>query len=601
MSKKYGIYCENCNILLNNEDDIFGTNLGQLYHSNCMHMNHGKSAECQLLMLFRMNLQFADTPTPTTTAEGEIMELKNSNNKTKIRQSVQKLKAKIKTLEDALLVKDRLKDDVNKLMDCVVKLANTLSIDVVNKAFDIVNNTSQDENNLNDDDSSLTGEVKKQNIEHNNSNNGVLQSVQQLEARIKTLEDALLQTKSDGNKLTDCVETVEKNKPVDTAADGGNNITQEPNANKQKHNENNLSGGEQHNDTENVASARDENYTCTASEEKQEVVDLRSNCVLIMNPNHYSLSLDEKFSYVRKLANEMNARIADNSVFHIDTYNSHYYVYFRDAKSKFEFLRNRFIYQYNPNTDNSLRILDYSHYGIVNIKNFKSSDLSLATAFVNVSALAHKMGMINIINFIDNIDAYSTKSNFLTYSVTFNSEDIKNVFLQNKDILKEFPETKSLEISDLRGHTSSYWNVNNISMVAASANVIGIGEQMGLSLSIDNFKRIYVLDTKESDLTDDHYRISLVVEFSSNDIKNIFLQKKSELERIGNIWSSLVFKISDIKTKGNMVSIEYTKGPYNVYTAISFIGLAKQLGFPFTLYQTERFIQLSEFIWKTSF
>ncbi|TMW42750.1 hypothetical protein DOY81_012170, partial [Sarcophaga bullata] len=101
MSKKYGIYCENCNVLLNNEDDIFGTNFGQLYHSTCMHLNHGKSANCQPVMLFQMNLKFADTPTLTTEAEREIIELKNSNNAA--RQFVQKLKEQIKILEDALL------------------------------------------------------------------------------------------------------------------------------------------------------------------------------------------------------------------------------------------------------------------------------------------------------------------------------------------------------------------------------------------------------------------------------------------------------------------------------------------------------------------
>ncbi|TMW41395.1 hypothetical protein DOY81_013525 [Sarcophaga bullata] len=181
MFKKYGIYCENCNVLLNNEDDILGSNLGKLYHSTCMQLNHGKSADCQQLMLFRMNLKFADTPTLTTEAE-------------------------------------------------------------------------------------------EQNIEHNNSNNGLLQYVQELKAKIKTLEDALLQAKSDANKLTDCVQTAENNNTVDKALDGGNNITQDSNANKQTHNENNLSSCEQH----NVVSASEEHHTCTiVSEDKQEVLDLR--------------------------------------------------------------------------------------------------------------------------------------------------------------------------------------------------------------------------------------------------------------------------------------------------------------------------------------
>ena len=59
-------------------------------------------------MLFKLNLEVADTPGLTTEVEGE-----HSNNIA--RQSVQNPKAMIKTLENAILVKDRLKDDVNKL------------------------------------------------------------------------------------------------------------------------------------------------------------------------------------------------------------------------------------------------------------------------------------------------------------------------------------------------------------------------------------------------------------------------------------------------------------------------------------------------------
>ena len=308
--------------------------------------------------------------------------------------------------------------------------------------------------------------------------------------------------------------------------------------------------------------------------------------------------MDEAISYVHELANEMNAQIADNSVIYIDMDYPNWYVYFRDVASKKEFLKNRFIYEYNPNTEHYLRILDYSNCGIVDIENFQSSDFNLETAFVNVLGLAQKMGVTNIRNFIDHIDVYSTKPNFLTYSVRFNRQDKKYAFLQNKDILKEFPETKNLEISDIGGHTSSYYKVNNFGMATASANVIGVAGLMGLSLSTDNIKRIYVLNTNEFDDYVTHVHNSFVVEFSRDDIKDKFLEKTSELKQFDKNWNSYI-EISDIDTEGNIVSIKYKIWTY-IFTGISFIGLAMQLGYSFNSDQTERFIQLSKFIWKTS-
>ena len=430
-------------------------------------------------------------------------------------------------------------------------------------------------------------------MELKNSKNTAGEYIQQLENKIKTLEDALLQTKSDGNKLTDCVEMIEKN----NASNDGNNITQGPNSNQQTLHENKLNV-EHHNDTENATSASEENRMCTASEEKQEVVDLRCNCVLIEEPKCDTDSLDEAFSYVHELVNEMNAQIADNSIIHIEMDYPYLYVYFRDEDSKIEFLKNRFIYEYNPNTEHYLRILDYSNCGIVDIENYQSSDLNLETAFVNVLELAKKMGVTNFRNFIDHIDVYSTKPNFLTYSVRFNRQNKKYVFLQNKDILKESPETKSLHFTDVGGHTSSYFKVNNLSMAAACANVIGVAGLMGLSLSSDNFKRIYVLNANA--FTDNVARVhnSFVVEFFNSDIKDEFLEKASELNQFDNSWSSYI-EISDIETEGNFVSIKYTIWTY-IFTAISFIGLAMQLGYSFAPNQTDRFIQLSKFIWKTS-
>ena len=74
-----------------------------------------RSTDYQPLKLFKLNLVAADTPGLTTEAEGGcgIKEFKHSNNIPG--QSVQKPKAMIKTLENVILVKDRLKDDVNKL------------------------------------------------------------------------------------------------------------------------------------------------------------------------------------------------------------------------------------------------------------------------------------------------------------------------------------------------------------------------------------------------------------------------------------------------------------------------------------------------------
>ena len=61
--------------------------------------------------------------------------------------------------------------------------------------------------------------------------------------------------------------------------------------------------------------------------------------------------------------------------------------------------------------------------------------------------------------------------NHTSYYVRFNRENMKNRFLQNEDILKN---SSGYIISDIGGHTSSSYNVNNFSMTAASAIVIGV-------------------------------------------------------------------------------------------------------------------------------
>ena len=452
------------------------------------------------------------------------------------------------------------------------------------------------------DESPLTAEADEENIEHNNLKNEILQSVQQLEARIKTLEDALLQTKFNGNKIIDCLEMLEGIRAIDKAPDDGNNITQDPKASKRIHNESDLSD-EQHNDIENVASNSKGYHTCSLSKkEEQEVLDLRHKCVYIQNFNCSDASLNMAFCNIHKLAIEMNAEIANNSVIHIDVDAKRenyldYYVYFRDADSKIEFLKNRFIYKYNPNTKHYLRIIDYSRCGIVDIKNFQSTDSSPDTAACNVHGLAKKMRITYIRHFIDYIDVYSEKPNFLTYSVCFNREDMKIVFLQKKDILKQFTETEFLEISDVGGHTLSCDNVNNFSMAIASANVIGLAEIMSLSLATDNIKRIYVLNTKLFESYTNRYRLALIVDFASNPIKDEFLKRKYKLKQIENI-NRYSVKISDIQTEGNLIIIKYGKFWSNDLIAISFIGLAKQLGLSLTCHQINCFITLLNFTYK---
>ena len=456
-------------------------------------------------------------------------------------------------------------------------------------------------------ESPLTADLEEENIENNNWNTDILESVQQLEARIKILENALQQTQCNGNKLIDCIEMLQRSKAIDKAADDGNNITQDSKAGKRTHNESDLND-EQHNDIENVASGSDsdseDHHTCTiTAEEQQEVIDLRHKCVYIQNFYCSDASLNRAFCNIHKLAIEMKAQIANNSVIHIDVDLKKdnyldYYVYFRDTDSKIEFLRNRFIYKYNPNTKHYLRILDYSRCGIVDIKNYKSTDLSSDTASVNVLGLAKKMRLTYIRNFIDNIDVYSTKPNFLTYSVRFNREDMKNAFLQRKDILKEFEETKFLELADVGGHTLSCDNVNNFSMAIASANVIGLAEIMSLSLANDNIKRIYVLNTKLFASHTNRFRLALIVHFASKPIKDEFLKRKYKLEQIENI-NRYSIKISNIQTEeDNVIIIKYGKFWSNDLIAISFIGLAKQLGLSLTCHQINCFITLLDFTYK---
>ena len=51
------------------------------------------------------------------------------------------------------------------------------------------------------------------------------------------------------------------------------------------------------------------------------------------------------------------------------------------------FLKNRHFYVCNPETS-PLKILDYSEYGIFEIKNVRSSDMSMEAAYANVLGIA---------------------------------------------------------------------------------------------------------------------------------------------------------------------------------------------------------------------
>ena len=433
--------------------------------------------------------------------------------------------------------------------------------------------------------------IEQRHIVHNNSNNGLRRSVEQLEEQIKAFKVALLQALDDVNRIDTT--------PV---AENIRNATQESNSNKQvnkfknKHkNKNNLSS--KHNDAENVAKARKGHHTNTVSRKKQQqVIDLRGNCVYIENIQCSDSSLEKAFGNIRKLANEMNANIPDDSVIHIDVKTKptdclDYYVHFRNGAIKKEFLKNRHSFVYRPETS-PLRIFDYSEWGVVDIKNVHSTDLSLEAAYVNVMEIAEKMGITddwNIRSSIDHIDVFSTKPNYLNYSVRFSNKFHKNEFVRRKQNLKQFPETKSVEILDAGGHRLNLCAMKNVNMSVASANVTGMAKLIGLPLATDNLKRIYVLNYIPNYV--DTSGLSFVVEFSSKQVKDEFLSKEDKLEELEYFYSDI--QISDIKEDKNNALIKYETG--HLVTAFSFIGLAKQLGVSLTRDEIQNIFDLSEF------
>lgn len=454
---------------------------------------------------------------------------------------------------------------------------------------------------------------EEKHMESNDLYKAAKQTVQQLEIQKEMIQDALDRIKNNvvdktsevgsdmtrcsschsastqqleeeiaANKSIDRVEKIKKKNIVNKAPDVDNNLNQNSNFNQQTYNENKLS--DEHNNAENIASAGKE----------QELLDLRLNCVYIQNFPCTDLSLDKAYANVRKLADEMKAQIPDNSIIHIEvTAKSAYYldylVYFRDADIKNEFLKNRLHYKYSR-YGSQLRILDYSNWGIIDLK---------FDYYIHLSEVKEKVGMVNYMTYIDHIDVSSASGCQTVCSVRFNNERVKNKFLFN---LKHIPETNSLEATDIGGHSLDCDNANNLSISIVGDNIIGVAALMGLSLTTDNFKRICILNPKVVGAFCNEFYISLMVEFSSKHIKNEFLKKKLKLEQIHNKSSysyedisSSPIEISDIKTDGNVVSIKYNKSWPNFCTAVSFIGMAKQLGLSLTRYQINRFIAMSKF------
>ncbi|TMW40538.1 hypothetical protein DOY81_014381 [Sarcophaga bullata] len=143
MSKKFGICCVNCQIPLNNEDKIFGTSCGHLYHFPCIRSNHDKSTKCMHCeaykpMIFPMHLRFEDSPlagklleknieiiNKLNYYEGNNVLLRSSYNAA--RYSIQQLESKVKTLKDGLQAKDAVVNELQDRMEILEALNQCLS------------------------------------------------------------------------------------------------------------------------------------------------------------------------------------------------------------------------------------------------------------------------------------------------------------------------------------------------------------------------------------------------------------------------------------------------------------------------------------------
>ncbi|TMW40959.1 hypothetical protein DOY81_013961 [Sarcophaga bullata] len=140
MSKKFGICCVNCRKPLNNEDDIFGTSCGHLYHFPCIRSNHGKSTTCMHCeaykpMMFKMNLTFDDLP--VTSKFQELCNKLNDHEKintllissnTAARQTILQHEAEIETLKDALQAKEVTVKELNDRIETMEAFSQYLSI-----------------------------------------------------------------------------------------------------------------------------------------------------------------------------------------------------------------------------------------------------------------------------------------------------------------------------------------------------------------------------------------------------------------------------------------------------------------------------------------
>ncbi|KAM7342130.1 uncharacterized protein ACRADG_009654 [Cochliomyia hominivorax] len=151
-NKQTAILCTMCKDILDNQDDIFGTSCGHLYHFLCIRECHGRSTNCTHCdaykpSIFKMFLEFEKAPMSledqTKTLELHIQLQENMSTvkhlEEKLKNSrfaVQQLEGKLKTYNDALKCKD---DTISTLEDRIV------TMEELNKFLSTENSNKNDE------------------------------------------------------------------------------------------------------------------------------------------------------------------------------------------------------------------------------------------------------------------------------------------------------------------------------------------------------------------------------------------------------------------------------------------------------------------------
>ncbi|TMW40582.1 hypothetical protein DOY81_014339 [Sarcophaga bullata] len=330
------------------------------------------------------------------------------------------------------------------------------------------------------DDSPLTAGTEEQNIEHDNSKNGVLQSVQQqrMEARIKKLEDAvnqLIEREMEfgkdnifrkyhevGSSTIACertntlLSTSVQQQPkgefqilkdadvLDTAADVRNSSIKMYDSNNES---------DKNEDTEDIASASasaSNGHDMIALKEKKEASFEADNQVLIWGVKSFDSSEDSAIVNVIELAKQMGLTLRRNQIkaIYVIRANIHfcsYWVHFRTKCIKDTFLQQKHILTQFLET-RFLSIEDETPSCCVLIRNFKSSTTNEDNAIVNVIGLAKQMGLTLIRDQILYIDVIKKFKDSCDYWIYFRSQSIKKAFLEKKHILKESSKTKLLII-----------------------------------------------------------------------------------------------------------------------------------------------------------